>query len=301
MGRPRKNKTGAAPDLITRLREQQKANLSSEHVLVSDASIVEADEQKVVESGKVVKGSKSVDNADLKNLQETIDRLAKELESLKALQGGSSEVKFVAVKEPEKPKFGSGGSKFIPNDDKNVDENGNVIPVMFFSIGRYRVVSVYMKEGSEVTAPYGKPIEFRGIGMELGRDGNAADTIYYCVYETWSKKEAEFLRNSPFYGYTIFDSITKAKGIKPEIVNLINKATNYIMGLEQGQLLSMAKYYGYENDTVSQMRHKLIQITLQEYIDQEKNYRDKALTNLVIGAEKARQEGYNKDKIDKAL
>lgn len=178
-------------------------------------------------------------------------------------------------------KFGSGIGVTLPEDDKIINDLGRVAQHTFITIGRGFILSVYKQEGSYRYAPYNKPIEFRWQSFDGGKSGLAKDIIHFCIYSTYSKKERDFIMNSPYYGKTIFDSITQAKNVNPSIISHINSSTAYVNGLNDSQLISTAKQYGWEHLPATEMKTRISQIKLQEFIDADRDYTQKAANSIM--------------------
>jgi hypothetical protein len=173
--------------------------------------------------------------------------------------------------------YGNARNYTIPDTDKIRDKNGNVVSKTFISPSRGFVFGVYEKEGSYLYSPYKRPIHFRNAVFDKGKSGKAADIVHFSVFSTWSKKESDYIENSPFFGHIIFDSITKARNVVPAILDAIKRSTLYIAGLKEGELLAMAKSYGVQDMSRSEMKDYLGKIKLQEILDSEKSAMNRSL------------------------
>lgn len=176
--------------------------------------------------------------------------------------------------------FGSGSKQSIPLDDKILDSNGNPKPETFVTIGRGFLISVYEKDGSQILAPYRFPCEFKWKTFDKGRDGKADNVIHFSVFETWSKKEAEFIRESPFYGSSVFESFSKARSVDPVLISKIDASIVFVNSMSDSQLFHYASNYGWSRDSKDEIKKKISQMKLQEMIEQDKGYATAALQRL---------------------
>jgi len=183
--------------------------------------------------------------------------------------------------------YGNVRNYTIPETDKIRDKHGNITTKTYISPNRGFVFGVYEKDGSYCYSPYKRPIQFRNAVFDKGKSGNANDIVHFSTFSTWSQKESDYIESSPFFGKIIFDSVTQARTVKPEILNAIARSTSYIAGLKEGDLLAMAKRYGMQNKTRSEIKEFLSKVKLQEILDAENDARGRALEKFA--------EAYKKD------
>ena len=185
------------------------------------------------------------------------------LKKLEELEGKIAELESrpTSTQSEKEYKFGSVKSKNIPKSDK-LDK-----PHTFVMMGRGYVLSVYNFEGSEVLAPYGIPVYFKWKNSDKRKTSEGEQAIHYSTYSTWSKKECEFVKNSPFFGTLIFDKVTDLEEVNPELVSTIERASTYVANMTQDEIFGLAGNYKLDiNLPVSKLKSMLIAIKVQEII-----------------------------------
>ena len=225
-----KNKNVKSEDLSLDLDKEldsiKKAKAEEEEIL----------NQKLSKGLKTKLGVESENDKLMELLIEQNKRMFEEIEKLKNIQPTkTTDDKF---KERER-KFGSGIRRVI---DKN-----DILPErkIYITRGKGLLLNVYLSaEGSEIYPPYENNILFKLVTSDIGRDNLAENTIHYASYETWSKSEAEYIENSPYFNVTIFDSAAKIASINPAFISMIENASRYVATLTETQILNIAVQYG---------------------------------------------------------
>lgn len=185
------------------------------------------------------------------------------LKKLAELEERFSELEESKSRQPERydteSRFGRVRSKNIPQNDK-MDK-----PKTFVMMGRGYVLSVYNHEGSEVLAPYGLPIHFKWKNSEKRQTMDGEQAIHYSTFSTYSKKETDFIKNSPFFGTLIFDSVTDLEEVNPALVSSIEQASTYVANMTQEELFGLANTYKLDiNMPINKLKTTIIAIKVQE-------------------------------------
>jgi len=177
-------------------------------------------------------------------------------------------------------KFGKSLRKELAPDDRLT------LPETFVCLGGLFPMNVYRKNGTEVYAPLDKEIIFKPAFTEKKRmsDGKMKDCIY-SLFSTSSKKEAQYVRESPHYGDYIFDNQTAATAINYELVTKIKMAADIVNKYNDMQLTQEASRYHIETEGVlaDKIREDLKHIKLSEIIETESIETKKSLARLRVG------------------
>jgi len=239
------------------------------------------------EVNKLPLGDDSPEESGIEFVEEdTVSReqLDSVLEQLAALQAQMKEMSERALEVPKHKeqvivhhsdtkddKFGSGVKREIPPEDRLSK------PVTFLMRGRGLILSVYMKQGSEIYAPYNRPIRFVHTSSDIRRGGLAEDTLHFSTFSTWSAKEADFVRESPYYNTLIFESITKAMNYDPKLTSAIEQATSHVSAMTDDMVLSNAVSHGVDKSLpITDIKKILTNFKIQEVLEQEDYFEKKA-------------------------
>lgn len=176
---------------------------------------------------------------------------------------------------PDKKEFGE-GVRNIPPDD--FDPKG----ATFVAYGLGIIVSSYMKDGAERLAPYNKGCQFNYDCSDRRVNGKEEHYIHICKFSTKSKKEIEFIRESPQYGISIFESARKVVNSDPEVVAKMASATSMIENLRQDNLFARANSLGIDvAQGYDKVKAELIALTYKELVSQEQHQAEKRANDSV--------------------
>lgn len=210
------------------------------------------------------------------NPEKRVSELEKELEDLKSkidkiVNTPIPTTTTVPVIDTE---FGVSKGKVIPLSDKLSH------PATFVMMGRGYVMSCYNHEGSEVRSPYGVPILFKWRNSDKRSVGGEDVAIHYSTYSTYSKKEVEFIKNSPYFGHIIFDSVMSLDKVNVKLVAAIEQATTYVANLTQDELFAIANTYKLDIDmSIKKLKDTIIAIKVQEISEQNDSINEKILSS----------------------
>lgn len=197
--------------------------------------------------------------------QYEIEQLKKELQDLSQLvrDGAKFQTQNVVVKQEEKP-FGTYDSSNVGNDDFMET------PKKYIKFGKGYVLSVYIKNGRQVLAPFNKEIYFEKKFDDVIHQENNTKVIPFCMYQTNSKAEAKFIEECPLYNVLIFNDYKKATTINPEIHDKVEQAIHLIQGLRDNDVMAAATTYGIDlRQSKDRLKSQLIKIKMNELMSQE--------------------------------
>jgi hypothetical protein len=205
---------------------------------------------------------------------EMINKLIKQSNTL----GGDTQ--FIKVKD--EPKFGAPQVRDMPKADQ-MDK-----PVTFFTPTRGGCFSVYYKNGQPSYAPYGKPLTFAYESTDRRGKGKDTELIHYSKFTTFSKLEADWLRNHDDYGRWIFESVSDVIKINKEAAVRMQNISNYVNSLTDGRLFAEAQRYGIfnANGNKQDMISKLLTIKYDEAIKEQTQIEEKRVRSMSVGLTK---------------
>ena len=207
-------------------------------------------------------------DAILKRLKEKEETLDEKIRSLTATSPG-------VVEDRSHKKFGTALRKEIPPSDRM-----GVQKVYVYTGGVY-VMSVYVKNDSEVYAPYERPITFDNEQTVRKQTSEGEKYFRISTYSTFSKKECEFIENSPEFGFAIFPNTAQAMKADMEVTYQIQIASRQIDALPEAQILQMSLSYNIpQNLTLSEIRHKLKMYRLAEVLQQQEESTKSMVQNI---------------------
>ena len=194
-----------------------------------------------------------------------LDQILKQLAELDLKIKGNFGSQVTIVRDDIKErKFGEGGSYSLDEHDY-LDK-----VVRFVSIGKGWVISSYFIKGQEILAPYNKPLYFKPGFLEHQNTKDGKRPIPFCVFETQSKKEVEFLKKSPWYNTKIFSEIDKAVKLDLDQSFKLEQATAQVMRMSEEQLFAQANVLGISlHEGTDKIRTHLITLKVQEMYSDE--------------------------------
>lgn len=154
-------------------------------------------------------------------------------------------------------------SKIESNRDKDISEDliddWMDIPVAFFSFTNSYSLHGYYKLGKEHLPPNKKAIKFKNI-IRKKSSGGARGTSVVCVsmVKINSKKELEFMRNSPYFGITFHESMDAAMNIDANYAQILIDTSQYISRMDEYTIIEKSRAAGLPVTTdLSSMRQEL--------------------------------------------
>ena len=225
----------------------------------------EMEKEKKVEQPKI--DTTQLD-AILKRLEEKEKSLDDKIRSLTATSPG-------VVEDRSHKKFGTALRKEIPPSDRMDAQN------VYIHTGGIYVMSVYIKNDSEVYAPYERPITFGSEQTVRKQTSEGEKYFRISMYGTFSKKECEFIENCPEYGFTIFPNTAQAMKADMETTYQIQIASRQIDAMPEAQIIQMGLTYNIpQNSSLSEIRHKLKMYRLAEILQQQEETTKSMVQNI---------------------
>lgn len=139
-------------------------------------------------------------------------------------------------------------------------------PVSFYCHTFGLVMGSYRYRGKEVLPPNGI-ITFRNTArMQVSKLGQRdARIVSLCSFSTRSRREVEYIRNSPQYGTVIFEKSSEAMNIELQMVDIMADVSGEVNNRSQAQLIQMALEREVKvTDNVDDLRRMLIESLTKE-------------------------------------
>ena len=125
-------------------------------------------------------------------------------------------------------------TKDIPKEDYQEKKE------VFITRGRGTILSCYEKDGKWYYPPYGMPPVFEYYYTDMNRKGKDADILHFSIFSTHSKKEIEYIKESPFFNMSIFNEVEKAVKYSSEMYEKMQNLTSWASRLEGDKLFNQA-------------------------------------------------------------
>lgn len=228
--------------------------------------------------------------------EETVEKKEINVEELKEVLREIKEKEFSLREMMQKIEASSPGrtedkshKKFGTALRKEIEPKDRLrVPRTYIYTGGVYVMSVYEKAGvGEVYAPYEKPVVFSNEQTISKKTMDGPRHFRMSTYSTYSRKECQFIENSPEWQMTIFENTTQALKAPIEITYQIQKASRQIGALPDNVLLRMANDYQIDmNLEMSEIRYLLKQYKLAEILQEDKSQTHSMMQNVL--GEKAR-------------
>lgn len=126
-------------------------------------------------------------------------------------------------------------------DKDDFDEKG----VIFCAYSTGYLIVDDVRQGFPVSTPFGNAIFFKYEGKTESRDGKGKVVLNtFCVYQSRSKKEQEWLRGHRYFGIKFFESAKEALSTDAERAQKLVRFIDSVMSLSQDQAVIQCKAYG---------------------------------------------------------
>ena len=160
----------------------------------------------------------------------------------------------------------------------NLDMNDVLTePVTFFAYSYIFGFNGYKKYGQLIENPMKRSIRFHHLYRYSKGTGRGKEFVSMCVAKIYSKKEAEYVRNSPLYGIRFFEDISKASSVDIGFAQKLSDATHSLSGLNDHQIVQKAiqQYKIAPSTDIEKMRSELIHKIAEDLIQDNKKYQNK--------------------------
>jgi len=146
-------------------------------------------------------------------------------------------------KKSDEEKYGVDGRNYLSQDDMDPDDRLETGVSFYCHSGGYLIVDD-KKDGRPIATPFRNPIMFTTFKTTKTGTGRDVKTETVSRYVSYSKKEVEWLRESSFYGWKIFDDIKIATSAHAKLAELINKNLTAAKAMTIGTLVTECKALG---------------------------------------------------------
>lgn len=126
-------------------------------------------------------------------------------------------------------------------DKDDFDEKG----IIFCAYSTGYLIVDDVRQGFPVSTPFGNMIFFKYEGKTESRDGKGKVVLNtFCVYQSRSKKEQEWLRGHRYFGIKFFESAKEALSTDAERAQKLVRFIDSVMSLTQDQAVIQCRSYG---------------------------------------------------------
>jgi hypothetical protein len=203
----------------------------------------------------------------MKQMQESFNEKLKELETQVQENKNASDFKVVGKNEDNVDLIEYDEKDYLPE------------PKKYYTIDRGYYMPVYQTlDGRKKYAPQGIKVYFGYEGSDIKQVGKDTDYVTISVFETYSKRAAKYIEESPYYNISIFNSWDKASDVKEKgMVSKMADALSRLNRLTSRELQAEALRYGIDvsNDpSVEKIKEKVLDFILEDMRRKDKNQND---------------------------
>jgi hypothetical protein len=141
-------------------------------------------------------------------------------------------------------------------------------PPTFYMVSQGFWLSAYKNStGAEVIAPLNSSVKFEKRYDEIvkGQKGTPI-TIPIATCNTHSKKEIEFIKNSPFMNLTIFEGGISVNPEMMEHTQIVSSVALWLAKMGNDDIIKTATELGYPNLSIDEMRKKVAEFKVSQEI-----------------------------------
>lgn len=144
-------------------------------------------------------------------------------------------------------------------------------PTTFLCWGRGEVVASYFKDGEELLAPYGAPIEFKYTNANVRNIDGAEKLLHISTYRTNSKKEKEWIRNHPKYGRGIYEKVEQMITYNPQLASALESVAISIGTLSAQDIFAKANALGLDatGSNIDKLKMNIITLEAQRLLEHD--------------------------------
>jgi hypothetical protein len=146
-------------------------------------------------------------------------------------------------KKSDEDKYGGDGRNYLSEDDMDPEDRLDEGVSFFCHAGGYLIVDD-LKNGRPVATPFRNVLLFTTFKTTKTGTGRDTKTETVSRYVSHSKKEVEWLRDSSFYGWKIFDDIKIATSAHAKLAEHINRNLIAAKAMSAGTLITECKVLG---------------------------------------------------------
>lgn len=174
-------------------------------------------------------------------------------------------------KRSDNEKYGSDKDNYINEDELDPEDVLDKGVSFYCHSGGYVIVDD-KKNGHKVPTPFRNNIVFNHLSTNRSGSGKDLKVEVISRYVSTSKKEVEWLRNSSFYGWKIFDDIQVAKSSHAKIAFAINRFLTGVRTMDKTSFFNACKEKGIGmSKDLEAMRLQYAQILAEEEVKREED------------------------------
>jgi hypothetical protein len=180
-----------------------------------------------------------------------------------------------AVIQKEKVEFGKYNSESIPDDDYLPKKK------TYIKVGKGWVLSTYYKNGKEVLAPFNMPIYFRREFDEIVGENNRV--IPFSHYSTNSRKESEFIEQSPYFGVIVHTTKEEAESVDMTSVDRMENVIMNVQRMDKNSILAKAASLGLNiREDEQKLRAAITKIMISQEMSREAQLQNTRILNREV-------------------
>ena len=162
------------------------------------------------------------------------------------------------------------------------------VPATFFSyISRYGIYGD-LRRGKESTPPNGG-IKFSPLIRNVRKEGRGVTVVSICSAKTHSRAEADWLRSSPLFGITFYETVDGAVNVNAEKAQILVNASQTVGKYSDMEVINQSKQYQLAIlSDIDLMRRNLTEHIAMRRSAQMDNYKkslEKQASEMIEGGE----------------
>lgn len=199
--------------------------------------------------------SDKVDSKILEQMAKAQGEIMAKLEALEKEREQDKKEKEALKEEIKKIKSKPAG---LDSHDEDIVDDYLDIPVVFFNHSFEFSLPSYVLRGRTYLAPH-KKLRFKLLHRYKLGDGSQAKVHAVCAYKCQSRKELEYLRNFPGYGYMIHEKLDSTKNVDTMYAEILTKEAARINAMDDRSMINACQNDGIPVGTdLALMRKQLI-------------------------------------------
>lgn len=235
----------------------------------SEGKYSEEDVKKMIdEQLKEVKNKESSGSSDVGEAMEKLATLLSEK------QNGKKDLEF------------AGDRKYVSIEDIDPEDRMES-PAIFFTHQYGYLIVDDKRNGHPVPTPFGNKIQFNLMASKKHQKGRDEYHHHIATYSTYSKKEAEWLRNHRLFNIKFFDRIDHATQAHAQEAAAVARYYTELSNLRMSQLIEQAKNAGI---SVSMERDDMLHALAQNKAKKAAEQRKRVSRSILEGSQEDQEE-----------
>lgn len=241
----------------------------------------------------------TLSRADLETLMKGVEEKLEAKLKLKS-SGNDGDVKELVSELVEQLSPTPGNRRRLMKEEDIDREDYLDEPVLFFTYTIYYAIFSEKRYGQEVSTPYGRKIQFTNIATNVqgGAGRNGKQILQISAAQVTTKKEVEWLRNSPKFGVIFFESMKDVQAIDRHRAQNLADAMIQISTMSEHQIMQRALSYGVTASKDAEvMKMNLIKKIADENANLEMTVSRNAASTQDAMLEQTIKRGVNRDQV----